>query len=410
MDLENRDIKDELIAHRILDLGEYYKESVGRGNLTVYLGYAPGVGKTYSMLYDAHLLKNEGVDIVVGYAETHQRPETDALLEGLEVIEPLIIDYKGLKLKEVNYEKIIERKPQIVIIDELPHTNPPGFPESKRYQSIKRVLDADIDVFTAMNVQHLESLKDRVFDITGVDVRETVPDPFVKCAMEIKLIDLPPKDLIKRLIEGKVYVKEMAQEAVQKFFRIGNLIALRALALKILAEQLDEKFKDYLRKNGFSEPLGLRDKLLVGIYASPYAAQHVRATYRLASELGGVEWIALYVETDRAKDFTPEEKNWLNNAIELTKRLGGRVEIIKGNDLAKEIINYAKKESVTKIILGKPMKGRTLAKGLHKEIILQTEGIDIYFISQRGKEDLLFKDKSEKKTEGLLDEILKFFK
>ncbi|MGC8852793.1 MAG: histidine kinase [Hydrogenobacter sp.] len=384
MDTEDRDIERELLAQELLELSEAYKEEpIGVGNLTVYLGYAPGVGKTYAMLYDAHLLKKEGIDIVVGYAETHQRPETDALLEGLEVIPPKIVEYKGLKLKEVDYESILRRRPQIVIIDELPHTNPPGFSEEKRYQSIKKVLDAGIDVFTAMNIQHLESLKDIVLQITGVEVRETVPDPFVKSAKEIKLIDLPPRDLLKRLKEGKVYVKDMAQEAVNRFFRIGNLIALRTLALRVLAEQLDERLKGYLRQRGFSGPLGLKEKLLVGIYASPYATQLVRATYRLSSELGGVEWIALYVETDRAKNFTEEEKNWLNRAIELTRRLGGRVEVLKGNNVAKEIINYAKREGITKIILGKPRREGAFAGGIYKDLILQTEGIDVYLIAPR---------------------------
>ncbi|MGC9066736.1 MAG: histidine kinase, partial [Candidatus Ratteibacteria bacterium] len=194
-------------------------------------------------------------------------------------------------------------------IDDLPHTNPPGFHEEERYQSIKKVLNAGIDVFTAMNIQHLESLKDIIYYITGVEVKETVPDLFVKSGKEIKLIDLPPKDLLKRLKEGKVYVKDMAQETVQKFLKIGNLITLKTLALRVLAEQLDEKLKDYLRKRRFLGHLGFKEKLLVGICASPYATQLVRTTYRLASELGGVEWIVFYVEMENSKNFTQEERN-----------------------------------------------------------------------------------------------------
>ncbi|MGB9668286.1 MAG: histidine kinase [Hydrogenobacter sp.] len=406
MEWEDRDAERELLAQELLELSEAYKEEpVGVGNLTVYLGYAPGVGKTYAMLYDAHLLKKEGIDIVVGYAETHQRPETDVLLEGLEVIEPKIIEYKGLKLKEVNYKKILERKPQIVIIDELPHTNPSGFIEEKRYQSIQKVLDADIDVFTAMNIQHLESLKDLVYQITGVEVREMVPDPFVKSAKEIKLIDLPPKDLLKRLKEGQVYVKDTAQEAVNKFFRIGNLIALRALALRVLAEQLDERLKDYLKKRGFSGPLGFKEKLLVGIYASPYATQLIRATYRLASELGGVEWVALYVETEESENFTQEEKTWLNEAMELTNRLGGRIEVIEGNDVAMEIINYAKRESITKIILAKPRREGAFSGGIYEELILQTEGIDVYLMAPRGKKEILPKEDTDSFWKRILNKL-----
>ncbi|MGC8966555.1 MAG: histidine kinase [Caldimicrobium sp.] len=392
--LEDRPLSPE----ELLELSEVEDEQrVGIGNLTVYLGYAPGVGKTYSMLYDAHLLKEEGTDIVVGYAETHGRPETEALLRGLEIIEPLYFEYKGLKLKEVNYQKIIERKPQIVIIDELPHTNPPGFPEEKRYQSINKVLDAGIDVYTAMNIQHLESLKDIIYQITGVDVKETVPDPFVKSAKEIKLIDLPPKELLKRLKEGKVFVKDMAEEAIVRFFRISNLIALRTLALKVLAEQLDERLKKYLRRRGISGPLGLKEKLLVGIYASPHAAGLIRATYRLASELGGVEWVALYVETEEASNFSEQEKKWLTRAFELVKRLNGKIEIVKGEDVAQELINYAKREGITKIILGKPRKEGQLAGGTYKKLILQTEGIDVYLISPKGKvESIEFTKKKPK--------------
>ncbi|MGB9667983.1 MAG: histidine kinase [Thermosulfidibacteraceae bacterium] len=406
MDNEKDYFEREVVPEEYLELVEAYEEDeIGVGNLTVYLGYAPGVGKTYSMLYDAHLLKEEGVDIVVGYAETHGRPETEALLEGLEVIEPLIFEYKGLKLREVNYRKILERRPQVVIIDELPHTNPPGFPEEKRYQSIKKILEAGIDVYTAMNIQHLESLKDIIYEITGVDVKETVPDPFVKSAKEMKLIDLPPKDLLKRLKEGKVYVKDMAEEARNRFFKVGNLIALRTLSLKILAEQLDERLKEYLRRRGITAPLGFSEKLLVGVYASPFAAQLIRATYRLASELGGVEWIALYVETEDSKNFTDKEKAWLSRAFEVVKRLGGKIEIVKGDDVADEIINYARAHGITKIILGKPRKEGALAKGIHKKLILQTEGIDVYLIAPRGKlEELQVKGKG-----GILKILSKIF-
>lgn len=385
-DLEERPSPEELLE--LVESVENVEFDVGKGYLTVYFGYAPGVGKTYSMLYDAHLLLEKGIDIVVGYVETHGRAETEALLKDLEIIEPVIYDYKGLKLREVNYEKIIQRKPQIVIIDELPHTNPPGFSEEKRYQSIKRVLQAGIDVFTAMNVQHLESLKDLIYQITGVEVRESVPDPFIKDAKEIKLIDLPPEELLVRLSEGKVYVKDMAEEARRRFFKIGNLIALRTLALRVVADQLDQKLKNYLRRRGITTPLGLKEKILVGVYASPYASQLVRATYRIASELGGVEWIALFVETEKSKDFTEEEKRWLEKALDLARRLGGRVECIKGKNVAQEIISYAKREGITKIVLGKPRREGALTGSIYKNLILETEGIDIYLISSKVKIEL----------------------
>ncbi len=397
-DEENRPSPEELleIANK--------EEPSKRGKLTIYFGAAPGVGKTYAMLSDAHARKNEGIDIVIGYVETHKRPETEALLEGMEIIPPLIIDYKGIKLQEVDVEKIKERKPQIVIIDELAHSNAPGSKNMKRYQDVEEILNAGIDVYTAMNVQHLESLKDIVYQITNVRVHETVPDKFVMEANEIKLVDLPPEELLKRLRDGKVYVKDMAEQAVHKFFRPGNLLALRQLALRIVADNVDEKMRDYMKAHAIAGPWVTKERVLVGIFASPYAERLIRATYRLATELGA-EWIALHVETEKNKDFSPQENKWLNDALELARNLGGWVAWVKGDDVTNEIINYAKNHNVNKIIIGKPRK-TGLFHAISDKFIFEAKGIDIYMIETQIDKNSFERPKRPFRIHGFLNYLL----
>ncbi|AWB10381.1 two-component system, OmpR family, sensor histidine kinase KdpD [Thermodesulfobium acidiphilum] len=355
------------------------EEKSKKGQLTIYLGYAPGVGKTYSMLSDAHLRKNEGIDIVVGYAETHNRPETEKLLEGLEVIPPLIVDYKGIKLKEIDFKKILHRRPQIVIIDELAHTNPPSFPNSKRYQDIEELLNAGIDVYTAVNVQHIESFKDIVLQISKIPIKETVPDNFFQQAFEIKLVDLTPEELLKRLKDGKIYVENMARSAIDQYFKVGNLLALRQIALRVVADSVDEKMRLYMMQHAIAGPWSIKKKVLVGIFASPYAKQLVRATYRFASEIDA-QWIAIHVETQKNKTFNKEEIEWLNGALDLVRKLGGQIVWLKGDDAAKEIIDYAKGHNVTKIVIGKPKKFNLFIKSIPEKIITGTKNIDIYML------------------------------
>jgi len=376
------------------------QETQKKGKLTIYLGYAPGVGKTYAMLYDAHLRKKEGIDIVVGYAETHNRPETEALLEGLEVIEPLIVEYKGQKLKEVDFDKILKRKPQIVIIDELAHSNPPTFKHAKRYQDIEELLNAGIDVYTALNVQHIESLNDLVYQITGITVKETVPDKFIEQAQEIKLIDLTPEELLKRLKEGKVYIKDMAQIAVKKYFRLGNLLALRQIALRIVADRVDKKMSQYMKQHAIAGPWAIKEKILVGVFASPYADQLIRATYRFANEIDA-QWIALHVETERNKQFTEAEKEWLEKAFELVQQLGGEIAWIKGDDIAESIIDYAKSHNITKIVIGKPKKFSLFRQSIPEKLITQTEDIDIYLLSPKEKKINEFVSKKKVKLDKI---------
>jgi two-component system sensor histidine kinase KdpD len=365
----------------LLDIAQKAEASQTRGKLTIYFGSAPGVGKTYAMLADARIRKQEGVNVVLGYVETHGRAETDALLEGLAVIPSLIVNYMGVQLKEADLEKILVRKPKLVLVDELAHTNAPGLRNEKRYQDVEEMLNAGIDVYTTMNVQHVESLNDIVYQITGIRVRETVPDTVIEEAGEIKLIDLPPEELIKRLHDGKVYVKDMAKSAVLKYFRPGNLLALRQLALRAVAGSVDEKMRSYMQAHAIAGPWQAKERVLVGVFASPYAEKLIRAAFRLANDIDA-EWIAFYVETERHKRLSDKEKEWLNKALDLAKRLGARSVWLRGSDVSQEMADYARNNNVTKIVIGKPRRF-WLLQAIPRKLLTRTPDIDIYLLDAR---------------------------
>ncbi|MCX5888054.1 MAG: DUF4118 domain-containing protein [Deltaproteobacteria bacterium] len=300
----------------MLALAKKEEDHKVRGNLTIYFGAAPGVGKTFGMLADAQLRRQEGTDVVVAYVATHGRAETEALLTGLEIIPPKAIDYEGMQLQEVDLNAVIKRKPQLVLVDELAHTNGPGSRHAKRYQDVEELINAGIDVYTTVNVQHLESLNDIVYQITGIKVRETVPDTVLQGADEIKLIDLPPEELIKRLHEGKVYVKGIVGVAVENFFRPGNLLALREIALRLVADSVDRRMLHYMEAHAIAGLWPVHERILVGIFASPYAEKLVRSAFRMATELHA-EWIAFHAETEKARRFSEQERTWLNKALDL---------------------------------------------------------------------------------------------
>ena len=266
-----------------------------RGKLKIFFGAAAGVGKTYAMLEAARARKAEGLDVVVGIVETHGRAETEALLQGLEVLPPRFVEYRGTKLREFDLDAALARKPGLILVDELAHTNAPGSRHAKRWEDTVELLDAGINVYTTLNVQHLESLNDVVQQVTGVIVRETVPDSVVEQADEIELIDLPPDDLIQRLKEGKVYVPEQAGFAAENFFRKGNLIALRELALRSTADRVNLQVRDYREEQAISRVWRTSERLLVCVSPSPFSAQLVRAARRMAAGLHA-EWIAVTVE------------------------------------------------------------------------------------------------------------------
>jgi two-component system sensor histidine kinase KdpD len=355
-------------------------QSKERGKLTIYLGAMPGVGKTYAMLIDARIKKQAGVDIRIGYIETHGRQETEELLEGLDIIEPLIVDYNGIKLREFNLDEVLRLKPKICVVDELPHSNPPGFRNKKRYQDIEELLNAGIDVWTAMNIQHIESLFNIVYQITGVKVRETVPDEFVKNADEIKLIDIPPEELIQRLKEGKVYVPDLAQEAIRKYFRPGNIMALRELSMRIAADKLHKKLVYYMREHAIAGPWAVKEHIVVGVYASPFAEHIVRAAYRVASEIDA-DWTAIYVETEKHAFLSQKELDWLTKSLELAKSLGAEVVWLKDEDVANAIVRYIRSHNINKVIIGKPGKFNIFKSTILKKIAQDTQYVDIYILN-----------------------------
>jgi two-component system sensor histidine kinase KdpD len=335
-------------------------------------------------LADASLRRQEGREVVVGYVATHGRAETEALLEGLEIIPPKVFQYKGMQLQEVDLDRIIKRKPHIVLVDELAHTNAPGARHAKRYQDVGELLNAGIDVYTTMNVQHLESLNDVIFQIMGLRVRETVPDTVIQEADEIKLIDLPPEELLKRLSEGKVYVKGIVGIAVENFFQSGNLLALREMALRVVAGSVDSRMLEYMKAHAIAGPWPVQERVVVGVFASPYAEKLVRAAFRLATELRA-EWIAFHVETERNQSFTTREKEWLNKALALANKLGARVVWLKGKDQAQEIAEYALQNNVTKIVIGKP-KRFGVWPTIAQRLLSKTPNIDIYLMDARAEE------------------------
>jgi two-component system sensor histidine kinase KdpD len=369
----------------MLELAKKEEARQVRGRLTIYFGAAPGVGKTYAMLADARLRRQDGRNIVVGYVDTHGRPETEALLEGLEIIPPRLVEYRGIQLKEPDLEEILRRKPEIVLVDELAHTNAPASRHTKRHQDVEELLNAGIDVYTTLNVQHLESLNDIIYQIIGTRVRETVPDTVIQAAEEIKLIDLPPDELLKRLSEGKVYTKGI-DTAVENFFRPGNLLALREIALRLVADSVDKRMLQYMEAHAIAGLWPVHERVLVGVFASPYAEKLVRSAFRLATELHA-EWIAFHVETEKNRRFSAREKQWLNKALDLAKTLGARVVWIKGTDEAEEMAIYARSHNITKIVIGKPRRFGVFPS-ISQRLLTRTANIDIYLLDAKADSPL----------------------
>jgi len=330
-----------------------HAERAERTRLRIFVGAAPGVGKTYAMLEAARERRREGVDVVVGVVETHGRKETEALLDGLEVVPRKAIEYRGHVLREMDLDAILARRPEIVLVDELAHTNAPGSRHPKRYSDVEELLEAGIEVYTTVNIQHLESLNDVVAQITGVRVQETVPDVVFERADEIKLVDLPPEDLIKRLQEGKVYVPAQAQRAIESYFRPGNLTALRELVLRHAAERVDDEMQRYMQAHAISGPWAVRERLMVCVGEGPFGERLVRAARRLAGRRRA-EWLAVFVEPASFHRRPAAERERVARALRLAERLGGEPVTIPGRDVAAELVRHARRRNVTELVLGKP--------------------------------------------------------
>src|SRR5262245_41106847 len=329
------------------------------GKLKIFVGAAPGVGKTYEMLQTARARKRDGYDIVVGVVETHGRKETETLLEGLEVVPRQRIEYKGQWLEEMDLDAIIARRPQIVLVDELAHTNAPGSRHPKRYLDVEELLQQGIDVYSTVNIQHIESLNDVVAQITRVHIRETVPDSIFDRADSVELVDLTPEDLIERLKEGKVYVPDQAKRALEHFFSPANLTALRELALRRTADRVDEQLLTQMQAGAIPGPWAAGERVLACVSEDPRAAGLVRYAKRLADRLHG-PWTALYVESRRSLQLNEVERDRIADTLRLAEALGGEAVTIPSADsrIADDVIGYAQSYNVTHIVIGKSTRSR----------------------------------------------------
>jgi two-component system sensor histidine kinase KdpD len=363
-----------------------------RGRLKIFFGAAAGVGKTYAMLLAARERRAENLDVVIGLVETHGRSETKALLEGLEVLPPKQIDYRGTVLREFDLDAALKRRPSIILVDELAHTNAPGSRHPKRWQDIEELLDAGIDVYTALNVQHLESLNDDIGQIAGIRIWETVPDTVFEEADEVELVDLPPDELLLRLREGKVYLPQQAQEAIRNFFRKGNLIALRELALRQTAHRVDAQMLDYREDNAIREVWQVSERILVCIGPNALAERLVRAGKRFAVSLRA-DWIVAYVETPELQRLPAENRDAVLKVLRIAEQLGAETVTLSSPSMSEAILKLASERNVTKIMMGKPSRRgwRRFAMGsVVDTLIAEAHNINIYLLGspqKQGKEE-----------------------
>src|SRR6185295_15018415 len=355
------------------------------GKLRIFVGAAPGVGKTYEMLQTARARRKDGYDVVVGIVETHGRKETEALLEGLEVIPRRRIEYRGQWLEEMDLDAILERRPQIVLVDELAHTNASGSRHPKRYLDVEEILGRGIDVYTTVNIQHIESLNDVVAQITHVRVRETIPDSILDRADAVELVDLTPDYLIQRLKEGKVYIPRQAERALKNYFSAANLTALRELALRRTAERVDEQLLEHMRARAISGPWAAGDRILVCVSEDPRSAGLVRYARRLADRLHA-PWTALHVETRRAPHLTEAERDRIAHTLRLAERLEAEAITLPatGRRIAEDVLDFARKNNTTHIIIGKSSRPRwfeMLHGSVVHDLVRQAGNIGVHVIA-----------------------------
>ena len=387
--VENRPDPDELLASLITE-----EEKSKRGKLKIFFGMCAGVGKTYTMLQTAHAEKLKGTEILIGYIETHNRKETASLAEGFELIPRKIHEYKSIAVQEMDLDAIISRKPQVVLVDELAHTNAPGSRHTKRYHDVQEILENGINVYTTLNVQHLESRSDTVAQITGTIVRETIPDEVFENADEIELVDLTPDELLERLSDGKVYTPERSREAIENFFRKGNITALREMALRIVADRVDRQLHEYMQHKRIRGPWKSGLHLLVAVGPSPYSGKLLRWAKTLSYSMGA-NIQAIYVETLHI--LSPKEREQLGKNIKLAKQLGIKVRVITSNDIVRAIVDFALKENITHIIVGKP-RVRNLISLLRlgrfvNRLIRYSGNIDVYILGSDNQSKDKFRER-----------------
>lgn len=385
-----------------------------RGKLKIFFGYAAGVGKTYAMLREAHDMKGLGKDVVIGYIEPHARTETMSLTKGIEKIPIKTVEYKNITLNEFDLDKALMRKPEIILVDELAHTNANGQRNKKRWQDIEELLEAGIDVYTSLNVQHIESLNDVVATITKISVRETIPDKVFDEADKVEIIDIEPDELLKRFTDGKIYKREQVKRAFQNFFRKNNLYALREIALRRIADRVNSEVESARLSQREIRVMPTSDQVLACISSSPSSARIIRTAARMA-EVYHSKWTALYVENTKSLGLSKADKERLNENFNLAEQLGGEVVTIYGDNVVEQIIKYAEFRNITKIIIGKNHKNTTklfhfYAKDIVDKLMECNAYIDVYAIpnaSSENKKREVKQDLKQKFSRFTLIDILK---
>jgi two-component system sensor histidine kinase KdpD len=349
------------------------------GNLKIYFGAAPGVGKTYSMLQEAISQKNSGIDVIVGIAESHGRQETESLLEKLEVLPRLLIDYHDHKLSEFDLDSALKRNPRLILVDEMAHSNVAGQRNSKRWQDIVELLERGIDVYTTLNVQHIESLNDSICRIIKAPIQETIPDSVLNKAHSILLVDLPLEDLLKRLKEGKVYLPKLATFAKENFFRKGNLIALRELSLRMTAEFVDKQVRAFRHDENIEGTWATNKKLLVCVGPGKEILTLIRSACRKATSLNA-KWFAVYVETPATQSSKDASANAISH-LKFAEQLGAKTCTLAGDDIVNLILNFARKENITEILVWKNIHSRFKSlfhRSIADELVRQSKEIDVH--------------------------------
>lgn len=374
-----------------------------RGYLKIFLGYVAGVGKTYRMLSEARILHEKGESVVVGIAETHGRMETENLLNGLEIIPRQKIDYKGIALDEMDVDQVLKRKPAYVLVDELAHTNIPGSRHTKRYQDVEELLNAGINVYSTLNIQHIESINDIVLQITGLEIKETVPDKIVELADKIELVDLPIEELIDRLKEGKVYIPEKAKQAMENFFTEKNLVALREMALRYATVHVDYDMDYYLKKENILGPWETSNRIMVCISPNASSKRLIRITHRFADRFNA-EWFAVYVEPSYKLRSRQEETEQLENNLKLAEELDGKVFRLTGS-ISDEIVSFAESKNITLILMGHSRRSRLqeLLEGSIINKVIQKSEAQVLVVENEGRFDKAVEISKRKDSDGKID-------
>lgn len=368
---------------------QFQEAKLRRGRLKVFFGMAAGVGKTYAMLEEARARAAEGMDVLVGYAEPHIRPETEAIMLGMEILPYKVVEYRGTRLKEFDLDAALKRKPTVILVDELAHTNAPGMRHPKRWQDVMELLEAGISVYTTLNVQHLESANDIVERVTGVKVQETLPDGVLEQADEVELVDIAPEELLERFREGKIYRPEQAERAAKHFFTKGNLTALRELALRTTAERVDAQMQEARREAGVRTTWPTTDRVLVCVGPSPMSRRLVRSGRRLATGLRA-DWIAAYVETQKTRNLSARDRLRLDCTLRLAEQLGANTVTLTGTNVAEEVVAYAQAHNVTKIVIGKPARPNWRERvfgSVVDDLVRHSGQIDIHVIRGGAEEE-----------------------